>query len=213
MCLICIYKLICTCIYIYIYLFVCLFVWLFVCLIACLLACLFVCLFACLFVCLFACLFVCLLVCLFVRLFSYMNMFGDLLRYLCLCVCLAMLLGFSNWSKPNVSTRIFVKSGMFVSVLETIKPSNATWRHRWICLGMLGATLKKSHKKKIWKEITETQHSVLIGFLTRSLQWLSYNPFISGSSCTTKNHILITALLSSFGWSMGKRDSAAMKQA
>lgn len=83
-----------------------------------------------------------------------------ILRDICLCVCLAMLLGFSKWSKPNVSTRMFVKSGMFVLFWKLSKPSNATWHHRWICLGLLW---KNHTEKKIRKDITETQHSVLIG--------------------------------------------------
>ena len=126
-----------------------------------------------------------------------------------ICVCLAMLLGFTKWSKPNVSTRIFVKSGMFVLFWKLSKPSNATWHHRWICLGLLW----KNHTEKRYEKKSVKLSIPYWLVPDKILVMASYNPFISGSSCTTKNHILVTALLSSFGWSMGKRDSTAMKQA
>lgn len=101
------------------------------------------------------------------------------------CVCLAMLLGFSKWSKPNVSTRMFVKSGMFVLFWKLSKPSNATWHHRWICLGLLW----KNHTKKRYEK-TSLKLSIPYWLVPdRILVMASYNPFIPGSSCTTKNHI------------------------
>lgn len=101
------------------------------------------------------------------------------------CVCLAMLLGFSKWSKPNVSTRMFVKSGMFVLFWKLSKPSNATWHHRWICLGLLW----KNHTEKRYEK-TSLKLSIPYWLVPdKILVMASYNPFISGSSCTTKNHI------------------------
>ena len=78
-----------------------------------------------------------------------------------MCVCVfGDVIGVRSEVNP-MFLRIFVKSDMFnCSFWETIQAIEC---HLTSQVNLLGATLKKSHRKKIRKEISETQHSVLIG--------------------------------------------------
>ena len=125
-----------------------------------------------------------------------------------MCVCVWRCYWGDKWSKPNVSEE-FCQVGYVCSFWETIQAIEC---HLTSQVNLLGATLKKSHKKKDTKRHHWNSAFRTDWFLTGSLQWLLTIPSYLVHPVQQRTIFLITALLS-FGWSMGKRDSPAMKQA